>query len=216
MNHSYADIWKRLSTVDVSGHVESKNGLSYLSWAWAWGVLMEHYPEAELQCHEPVYESNGTATVWVGVSIGDCKRNMWLPVMDYKNKSIPSPTSRDISDARMRCMVKALALFGLGFSLYAGEDLPSSDAAMGRAAAVSNAGKTAPKARKAPAMSTANREKVKYSARQRLAEIGDEGISEKDLLTGVAKSFLLSSALEFTDEQYAEVIEAVQKWEPGV
>ena len=50
-------------------------------------------------------------------------RKMWLPVMDYTNKSIENPTSRDVSDARMRCLVKTLSLFGLALDLYFGEEL---------------------------------------------------------------------------------------------
>ena len=117
-------IWKTLSAVDVSDHIEKKGNLSYLSWAWAWGVLMEKYPESEYEFAEPIYYSDGTCEVWVSVTISEKTRKMWLPVMDYRNKSIPNPTSRDISDARMRCLVKCLAMFGLGHYIYAGEDLP--------------------------------------------------------------------------------------------
>ena len=125
---TYAEIWKTLSVIDCSEHVETKgNGsysLSYLSWAWAWGVLMDNYPDAQYDFIDENRLENGTVEVTCRVSIGEANRMMWLPVMDHKNKSIVNPTTRDISDARMRCLVKCLAMFGLGFYIYAGEDVP--------------------------------------------------------------------------------------------
>jgi len=121
-------VWKRLSTINVNEHTNDKGGLTYLSWAWAWGTLMENYPESKYEFDEPVMLENKTVEVWVKLIIKEDKevttRRMWLPVMDYKNKAIASPSTRDISDTRMRCLVKALAMFGLGHYLYAGEDLP--------------------------------------------------------------------------------------------
>jgi len=120
---TYQEIWKTLVKVDVSKHVEKKNGLSYLSWAWAWGVLMEHYPQAQYMFPEAETHPDGTMTVTCVVSIGDCQRLMWLPVMDYKNNAIKNPDARKISDTRMRCLVKNLAMWGLGHAIYAGEDV---------------------------------------------------------------------------------------------
>ena len=115
----YRDIWKTLSTIDVSKHVEKKNGLSYLSWAWAWGVLMEHFPHAEYSFSSPELHQDGTVTVHCDVMIGNCHRTMWLPVMDYKNNAIKTPDARKISDTKMRCLVKCLAMYGLGHYIYA-------------------------------------------------------------------------------------------------
>lgn len=132
---THKDVWDTLSKVDVSEHTEEKNGLTYLSWAWAWGTLKSLYPEAEFRFklwEQPdgtqsdilVY-GDGSASVECEVSIGDVKHSMWLPVMDFRNKAIPSPSSRDISDTKMRCLVKAIAMgFGLGFYIYAGESIP--------------------------------------------------------------------------------------------
>jgi hypothetical protein len=120
----YADIWKTLSAIDVSQHTEKKNGLTYLSWAWAWGVLMQNYPEAVYSFPPQEIHPDGTVTVHCNVFIGDCVRTMWLPVMDYKNIAIKNPDARKISDTKMRCLVKNLAMWGLGFNIYAGEDLP--------------------------------------------------------------------------------------------
>lgn len=119
----YAKIWETLSKIDVSRHVEKKNGLSYLSWAWAWGVLMEHYPHAEYSFSQPELHQDGTVTVHCDIMIGHCHRSMWLPVMDYKNNAIKNPDARKISDTKMRTLVKCLAMFGLGHRIYAGEDI---------------------------------------------------------------------------------------------
>ena len=120
------NVWKTLSAIDCSKHVEKKGNLSYLSWAWAWQTLMEHYPEATYEYFDPTFLENGTVEVSVAVTVEGITHTMWLPVMDNRNKSIVNPTSRDISDARMRTLVKCISMHGLGIYLYAGEDLPSS------------------------------------------------------------------------------------------
>ena len=122
------DIWATLSAIDVSGRVEKKGNLSYLSWVWAWGTLMEHYPEAEFRFFKDKWhEQTNTVEVRCEVIIGSVKRRIWLPVMDNRNKAVENPTSREISDARMRCLVKCIALFGLGHHVYAKEDIPRDD-----------------------------------------------------------------------------------------
>lgn len=131
---TYKEIWDTLKKVDVSNHVEKKNGLSYLSWAWAWGVLMEHYPQAQYDFPEAETHPDGTMTVFCTVKIGHtCIRQMWLPVMDYKNNAIKNPDARKISDTRMRCLVKNLAMWGLGHAIYAGEDVTAVTAPEGEA-----------------------------------------------------------------------------------
>ena len=142
-NPTAAEVWETLSKIDVSDHIENKNGLSYLSWAWAWGVLKEHYPQAEYEFREwtvnsepvdhvgPTIDcmvySDGTASVHCSVKIGTVWATMWLPVMDYRNKAIPNPDARSVSDSKMRCLVKCIAMLGLGHYIYAGEDLPSAE-----------------------------------------------------------------------------------------
>jgi len=126
---TFKSIWETLSAHDCSEHIQKiKAGsteLSYLSWAWAWGILMEYYPEAEFSFNENEAILDDTVSVNCQIVIGNCKREMWLPVMDNRNNAIVAPNARDISDAKMRCLVKTLALFGLGHYIYAGEDLPT-------------------------------------------------------------------------------------------
>jgi len=123
-----SEVWQTLSKIDVSHKVEKKGNLSYLSWAWAWGVLMEHYPASRYEFKAPVFFEDRSCEVWVSVQVGSTdsflSHEMWLPVMDHRNKSIQNPDSRAISDTRMRCLTKCLAMFGLGHYIYAGEDLP--------------------------------------------------------------------------------------------
>ena len=95
---TYKEVWDTLSKVDCSDHIEKKMNLSYLSWAWAWGVLMEHYPNAQFTfqaftdelgiMRDAMFYPDGSASVHVTVSIGDLARSMWLPVMDNRNNAI--------------------------------------------------------------------------------------------------------------------------------
>ena len=117
-------VWATLSAIDCSDHIEQKGKLNYLSWAWAWQKLMENYPDSTYEYIPPEFLENGTVEVNVAVTVQGVTHAMWLPVMDNRNKSIVNPTTRDISDARMRCLVKCIAMFGLGIYIYAGEDLP--------------------------------------------------------------------------------------------
>lgn len=121
-------IWDTLSKVDVSEHIEKKGTLSYLSWAWAWGMMMKYFPTATYLVDGPTYHKDNTAEVGcqMVVQVGDelVERHMWLPVLDHRNKPIENPNSFDINTAKMRCLTKCLAMYGLGHYIYAGEDLP--------------------------------------------------------------------------------------------
>ena len=113
---------------NVNEHVEKKNGLSYLSWAWAWAEALKADPKAsykiEMFGDKCFMDINGTAMVFVTVTMFDKPMTCQLPVMDYRNKAIPNPDAFAVNTAIMRCMTKALALHGLGLYLYSGEDVP--------------------------------------------------------------------------------------------
>ena len=120
-----SNVWSTLSKIDVSNHIETKGGLHYLSWGWAWSTLCEHYPDSSYSYSEPRWcDKTNTLEVEVTVTVEGKAISMWLPVMDYRNKAIENPTSRDISDARIRCLVKAIAMHGLGMCLYMGQVKP--------------------------------------------------------------------------------------------
>lgn len=118
------EVWETLSKIDVSEHIEKKGNLSYLSWAWAWGILMKHYPDAKYTVHPIQNFSDGTVEVSVELTIADTTRFMWLPVLNHQNKPIANPNAFEINTAKMRCLTKCIAMFGLGHYIYAGEDLP--------------------------------------------------------------------------------------------
>tara|TARA_R110000850_G_C9737622_1_gene444028 strand:- start:1 stop:639 length:639 start_codon:yes stop_codon:yes gene_type:complete len=122
------EVWINLAAVDCSDQVKKKGKMSYLSWAWAWAKLMDNYPESNYRFLPNVVDSVGSVEVSCEVTIADgdksLTRTMWLPVMDYKNDSVINPTSREVSDNKMRCLTKAIAMFGMGHYIYAGEDLP--------------------------------------------------------------------------------------------
>ena len=124
---TFVDIWQTLSAVNVEDFVQDKMGLRYLSWANSWIVLMDHYPQAIMDFGANEIHEDGTVTVHCTIVIDTYARHMWLPVMDNRNKAVVRPDARQISDNKMRCMVKCLALFGLGLYIYAGEDLPSAE-----------------------------------------------------------------------------------------
>ena len=116
--------WETLSKINVNDYTEKKGNLTYLSWAWAWQKLMEHYPDAVYQFEPNEYHPDDSVTVHCTLTVDSITRPMWLPVMDNRNNAISKPTSRQISDTKMRCLVKAISMFGLGSYIYAGEDLP--------------------------------------------------------------------------------------------
>lgn len=125
--------WELLSSIDVSDKIEKKSNLSYLSWAWAWGVLKGHFPNASfVKHHSPTtgmpyfVDHNGFAFVRVTVSLGEGLENAteFLPVLDHRNKAVQNPDSFSVNNSLQRCLTKAIAYLGLGHYIYAGEDLP--------------------------------------------------------------------------------------------
>ena len=131
MDNNY---FTELFNIDVSSKVEKKNGLSYLSWAWAWAELKKRHPTATYTIYEDsngwFYHTDGlTAWVKTGVTVDGLEHIEYLPIMDFKNKSIPvaSITSFDVNKAIQRSLTKAVARHGLGLCIYAGEDLPETE-----------------------------------------------------------------------------------------
>ena len=125
--------YKKALETDVSGKTEKKNGLTYLSWSWAWAEFIKLYPSATYEIKKNV---NGLPCfgddklgymVYTAVTVDAITHEMWLPVMDFKNKSMLQPTTFDINKAVMRCLTKNLAMFGLGLYIYSGEDLPETE-----------------------------------------------------------------------------------------
>ena len=118
--------YQELRKVDVSKQIEKKNGLSYLSWAWAVDILLQEDSTATWEYAEPKMFGE-TMMVFCTVHAFGKSMTAQLPVMDYRNKAIPSPDAFAVNTAMQRCLAKAIALHGLGLYIYAGEDLPSDD-----------------------------------------------------------------------------------------
>jgi hypothetical protein len=125
-----------LLKVNVNDHTEKKNGLTYLSWAWAWAEVLKADPSSTFEVQTfhnkdgiemPYMDVNGTGMVWVTVTIFDKPMTCMLPVMNHRNQPIQNPDAFQVNTAIMRCMTKAVALHGLSLYIYAGEDLPESD-----------------------------------------------------------------------------------------
>lgn len=133
-------VFERLSAINVNAHVEKKKDLSYLSWAWAWSEVKKNCPDATYRIGETEYDNALGFMCHTTVTIEEETLEMWLPVMDGANKSmkkqaytyqtrfgekqVEGATTFDINKTIMRCLVKNLAMFGLGIYIYAGEDLP--------------------------------------------------------------------------------------------
>lgn len=113
-----------LRSIDVSEHVEKKNGFSYLSWAWAVDKMFQFDPEAGWEYPEREIFPDGTIMVYCDVTIKGKKRRGYLPCLDFKNQPIKNPNAFQINTSMQRCLVKTIALHGLGLYIYAGEDLP--------------------------------------------------------------------------------------------
>lgn len=123
-------LFNRLRAINVNQHVEKKGGLSYLSWAWAWDTFKQNCPDASYSVTKfdglPYLETASGVMCFTAVTAGGETHEMWLPVMDSRNRALlPGNFSMfDVNKTIMRCLVKNLAMFGLGLYIYAGEDLP--------------------------------------------------------------------------------------------
>lgn len=134
MEEQKKSVFELLNNINCNEHTEKKNGLTYLSWAWAWAEVKKAYPTAFYTIYENAnglnYHTDGrTAWVKTGVTIEGLEHIEYLPVMDYKNQSISVDrlTSFDVNKAIQRSLTKACARHGLGLYIYAGEDLPEAD-----------------------------------------------------------------------------------------
>lgn len=127
--------YQDLRSVNVNDHIEKKNNLSYLSWAWAVDTLLQRDPTAtweykfgvdpDTKEQVPYVCIGRTAMVFCTVKAFGVERTAQLPVMNHRNQPIEDPDSFQVNTAMQRCLAKAIALHGLGLYIYAGEDIPS-------------------------------------------------------------------------------------------
>lgn len=152
MKEETKSVFEVLNAIDCNGHTEKKNDLTYLTWAWAWAELKKVYPNATYTIYKdennrPYIEDEDFGIMcYTTLTINGQTHEMWLPVMNGANKAmkrkpysyvvenyrtkekiekvVEAATMFDINKTIMRCLVKNIAMFGLGLYIYAGEDLP--------------------------------------------------------------------------------------------
>lgn len=144
------EYFTKLNAINVNEHTEDKEGLKYLSWCWAWAEVLKIYPDATYYVERfgenktpYVFDPNLGYMVFTHITLDGIEKEMWLPVMDSKNKAmkdkqytyttkygektVEPATMFDINKTIMRCLVKNLAMFGLGMYIYNGEELPEEE-----------------------------------------------------------------------------------------
>jgi hypothetical protein len=143
--------FEELNSLNVNEYTEEREGLTYLTWSYAIQEVLKKYPSMDYKIKKfgeqqlpYVYDKETGYMVFTEVTLEGITREMWLPVMDSKNKAmksepytyetkkgektVESATMFDINKTIMRCLVKNLAMFGLGLYIYSGEDLPEVEA----------------------------------------------------------------------------------------
>lgn len=226
-------IFEQLNRINVNGHTEKKNGLTYLSWAWAWAEVKKLYPNAVYTIYEretefgPVNYFTDGRTCWVktGVTIDGLEHIEELPVMDFKNHSIGygDVTSMDINKAIQRSLTKACARHGLGLYIYAGEDLPEeeADAEAEKQQAEREAKQAEANARAAERNANASKAKVTASAKVGIDRKAMLNAAMEKLGCNVDQFAMMRQTLidggavvnkptkELTDEEYKQLLDAV-------
>ena len=132
MENQVKSVYSTLSQTSVREKIERKGNLDYLSWANAWHMLKTAYPNAQRKVYEHEhtgfnYFTDGrTAYVKVGIIVNDLEHIDYLPVMDFRNNALPidKVTATDVNKTIQRSTAKAIAMHGLGLSLWTGEDVP--------------------------------------------------------------------------------------------
>jgi hypothetical protein len=190
----------QLAATNVNGHVEKKNGLSYLSWPWAVDLLLRADPTATWEYRDfagspHLTLADGTAMVFCTVTAFGQARTMQLPVMDHRNRAIANPDAFAVNTAMQRCLVKAVALFGLGLYIYAGEDLPEADKPIEEP--------TLPKAPVAPIAGRATPPQLRFIERL-IDETGGD-------LTKVLDYFGVSALTELSGHSASRAITSLEK-----
>ena len=124
-----SEVWNRLSKLNVNDDKEKKGKFDYLSWADAWKSVQNNSDSASYTMDEDIVYPDTTREVRSTVTIDGVSHMMWLAVMDHNNRAIKNPDAAAINKSRMRCLVKTIAMHGIGLYIYAGEDLPDVDPA---------------------------------------------------------------------------------------
>ena len=232
------NIFETLNQINVNDKTEKKNGLTYLSWAWAWGEVKKAFPDATFTIYEretqfgPVNYFTDGRTCWVktGLTINGLEHIEELPVMDFRNNSISldKVNSTDVNKAIQRSLTKAAARHGLGLYIYAGEDLPECEQVEKEPPKPAGEPFTPPKAGKAnvnatdklPVNPVANYISNEITDIQEIAGIKTYAEAKKqvlDMVKTMAESGMLEPVdwMTITLDQAKNVFAAVRKMLPG-
>ena len=201
-------IFETLFSINVGNHIEKKNGLSYLSWPYAWAEVKKRFPDATYSVKlfgennlPYVYDENTGYMVFTNVTINNLTHDMWLPVMDNFNKSMKSvkytyssnyrknacveaASMFDINKAIMRCLVKNLAMFGLGLYIYSGEDLPENES-----------------------------EKISNLHVKSLKKLIENFENSDRLLENILINYSVDKLENISEKQYLEILQKLNEWE---
>jgi hypothetical protein len=199
-------VYEVLSKINVNDKTETKNGLTYLSWAWAWGVLKQNYPSATYTIYENStgwnYHTDGkTAWVKTGVTVEGIEHIEYLPIMDFRNKSIPleQVTSFDVNKAIQRSLTKAISRQGLALYVFAGEDLPEDNTTEASKQPTISGGKDFKVNEVAKGVAGDPEQKARITTVEQLREVFAQLSPEKK---DIAQKYMLKNgALKFEDLQ---------------
>ncbi len=207
MSKKNISVFETLFNINVGNHIEKKNGLSYLSWPYAWAEVKKIFPNAKYEVKlfgennlPYIYDEITGYMVFTRVTIEELTHEMWLPVMDNANKTmravkytydtkykknipVESATMFDINKTIMRCLVKNLSMFGLGLYIYAGEDLPEIES-----------------------------EKISDSNVKSLKKLIEGFENSQKLYKNILKTYELKNLSELNMKQYNEILKKLQDW----
>ena len=197
--------FKILNDINVNDKTEKKKDLTYLSWAWAWAELKKLFPDSTYTVYENsegwCYFTDGR-TCWVktGVTVKGIEHIEYLPVMDFRNASIPleKVTSFDVNKAIQRSLTKAVARHGLGLYIYAGEDLPEEEA------------KTEPKQEEKKTEKKEAPKMITDEQKKEISELFDDNLMPV-MINYCKNKFKANSLAELTEAQAKEIIDHRKK-----
>lgn len=190
---SREQIHKTLAVINCNDHTEKKGRFTYLSWTWAISILMKHFPNSHWEFLDDLIFSDGSMEVRCQLTIEGHTYYMWLAVMDNRNQAIQNPSSTHINKARMRCLTKAIAVAGLGFYIFEGEDLPNLEEDEKKQGSPLNA--VSPKVAKKASSTTEEKTPLQSSVADAIIQIG--GAKGKTYAQAFTSNQMLADAIKY-------------------
>ena len=205
----------RLNAINVSEHIEKKGGFSYLSWPYAVAQLRLADPTATWHvCRfdgKPYLLCEAGVFVEVAVTVQGVTLSQIHPVLDGRNRPIPEPTAFDINTSIQRCLVKAIALHGLGLYIYAGEDLPQPLAEAANDPPPSADDWPAPSRLRPDRTPVSRRPAPEYISREQQTYIHKLAVEVGISLERVLSYFCINTLSDITTANFDRVIRSLEK-----